>query len=192
MSATMAAPERIVYRKSVMFCVLPAELGRHLGELTRYYEGSDSAEIVVERRDAADRRASNDGAPRGVERRVGERRDGAETRTAAELEMELPRSLRRHADRIVCTWRSIPVHFQEADREADALLAAADSDGSARDELRLRYHARVYGNVSRHTLTRRGALDATDKVFDELFEHHESGNFGREVSQATGRALATR
>lgn len=191
-SVTYAPSDRIIYRKSVMFCVLPSDLSRHLNELQRYCADLDGVEVVVERRGAADRRQSIDGAASGAERRVGERREKDATSTAAEVNFDLPRSLRRHAGRITCTWRSVPVHFQDAAREADLLLAVADTDSDARDELRLRYYQRVYANLSRGMTSSHRKVVLVESVFDDLFAHHESNAFSREVTNATARVAANR
>ncbi|MHB8690652.1 MAG: hypothetical protein ACYDHH_05345 [Solirubrobacteraceae bacterium] len=182
----------VIYRKSLTFCVLPADLGRHIDELKRHYADAEGFEVVVERRDNGERRELPGEPPAGVERRAAHRRQAERTKTAAEVGFDLPRSLRKHADRIICTWRSVPVHFPEALHEADRLLADADSDSSARDELRLLYHSWAYASVSCYTTTRRQTLAVTDRVFDELFDHHGTDPFSRELSQATGRALAGR
>jgi hypothetical protein len=180
----------LIYRKSLTFYVLPADLGGHIDELRRHFADADAVEFVVDRRDTGERRELPGDPPAGVERRAAQRRQAERTKTAAEIGLDLPHSLRKHAERIICTWRSVPVHFPEAAREADRLLAAADSNSSAREELRLLYHSWVYANVSCYTTTRRQALAVTDRVFDELFDNHGTDHFSAEVSQATGRALA--
>jgi hypothetical protein len=199
-SVTYAPADRIIYRQSVMFVVLPTDLSGHLDELRRYCADLEGVEVLVERRAAPDRRQSTEGAPGGTERRVGERRAGARrdpsddeaSRTAADIDFALPRSLRRHAGRITCTWRALPVHFQDAAHEADLLLAAADSDGDARDELRLRYYQRVYASLDRGMMSSHRKVLLADSVFDDLFAHHASNTFSREVWSATSRVTAHR
>jgi hypothetical protein len=194
MSSEATTPtDRVVWRKPVMFCVLPADLGRHLGELRRYYEGVEDIDFVVERRSGQDRRQALGDPPPGIERRAGDRRAPSFNVRAAAMELDLPRSLRRHAERVICTWRELPVHLHDADDEADHLWAAASSDAHAREELWLRYHARVLSAVKR-VVPERQALEVTEHVFDELFARsgRDSGMFNREVYRATGRVLTGR
>src|SRR5581483_950169 len=155
MSVERPFAERTIRRMSVMFCVLPADLGSYIDDLKHYCAGDDGVEIVVERRAANDRR-----------------RAGGGSRTAREADFVLPRELRPHAGRITCTWRSLPVSPEDRELEAGILLAAADTDGAARDELRLRYHPRVFDSLTLHSLTLEQALELTERVFDDLFEHH--------------------
>ena len=190
-SVTFAPADRTIYRTSVMFCVLPMDLSRHVDGLQRYCADLEGIEIVVERRGVEDRRRSSDGAPDGVERRVGDRRDAAAGQSAAELDFELPRSLRRHAGRIICARRSVPVHFQDAAREADLLLAASGTDSDARDELRLRNYQRVYASLGHAMSSGPRKVVLTDAVFDDLFAHHESTAFSRELGRATSRVVTT-
>src|SRR5581483_6421074 len=172
MSVERPFAERTIRRMSVMFCVLPADLGSYIDDLKHYCAGDDGVEIVVERRAANDRRHAGGRAPDGVECRVRDRRAGGVSRTAREADFVLPRELRPHAGRITCTWRSLPVSPEARELEAGILLAAADTDGAARDELRLRYHPRVFDSLTLHSLTLEQALELTERVFDDLFEHH--------------------
>jgi hypothetical protein len=177
---------------SVMFCVLPIDLGLYIDELKQYCAGENGIEVVVERRTTNDRRQTPGRAPDGTERRLRDRRAGGVMRTATEADMVLPPSLRAHAERVACTWRSLPVNAEDAEREAAELLADADSDHAARNELHLRYHRRVYDSMHLHDLTREQALEMTERVFDDLFAHHGSDSFSSEVTGATGRVLAGR
>ena len=175
-----------------MFCVLPADLGGYVDELKYYCADDDGVQVVVERRAASDRRRTAGSPPGGTERRLRDRRTRGVTRTATEADFVLPRELRGHANRITCTWRSLPVSAEDAEREASQLLSAADSDDGARDELRLRYHPRVLDSLTFHSLTLEQALELTERVFDDLFANHGSDSFSDEVSGATGRVLSGR
>lgn len=174
-----------VFRRPVLFCVLPADLARHHDALAGYYEGTEGVEIVVERR-RADRRATDAGAPGGAERRSGDRRR-ARTMSAAEACLDLPPALRRHADRIRCVWRSLPVRFQDAARESDVLFAAAVAgDEAAREELRLRHYHEVWDTLAA-TLPRRRVPDAADETFEDLFAG-DAGGFRATLSASRRRA----
>ncbi len=183
--------ETTIYRRSVFFCVLPHELYRHVDELQQMYDGGeDDVRFIVERR-GGDRRVTSEGAPDGAERRAGQRREAAVSMSALDAGIELPRALAKHAMRLRVVVRSVPVHFQDANREADELLAAAPRSAAAREELRLRYQPAVRADLRRRGV-RRHSCEVSDAIFDDLFADPQDTAFRTAMTRATNRVLKRR
>lgn len=194
MSAAALQPDA-VFRRDVTFVVLPQDLARLHGSLTTWFAEMPEVEVLVERRAAerSDRRRLRLGAPGGQERRQGDRRVTPWLRASAtELGLELPWTLTKHADRIGCVRRSVPVRREDAALEADALFARAKAgDGEAREELRMRFHPWVHAMVA-PVVGRRRALEVTDAIFDEAFAGADDGQALRPaLTLARERVLAS-
>lgn len=178
---------RIVYRKAVVYCVLPADLANLRDVIDHHLLGTD-VEVVVERR-SGDERRTGFGPDPATEQRTADRRCTAAVPTAAAVGLDLPWQAWRHADRIHCVQRMVPVHRRDALDEARTLLTAAtDGDRASREELRLRYGHQVHTQV-RASVPRRHAPQAADRVFAQLFDRANTGAFDDELASALRHVL---
>lgn len=162
----MSPPAR-VFRRAVTFCVLPPDLAHLHRPIAERHADNPDFEVVVERR-KADRRQTSVPPPGSEERRVRDRRASSLLTTAADLDISLPRAARKHADRIVCVRRGVPLYDDESVQELDGIWARASAgDRDAREELRLRAFNLVHQRVIR-TTPRKRSIEVTDKVFEAL------------------------
>jgi RNA polymerase sigma-70 factor (ECF subfamily) len=165
----------------IVYCLVPADLAERAHEALRRHFREQGIEVVVElrgreRRSGAERRADDHGPPRGGEerrrihaetgRRVGERRSPQVGVDAPEL----PRTLRRYADRLTFVERLEPTGEKREDEDSARLVArfqAGDQDAFA--HLYTRYFDRVYGYLRIVFREVQEAEDVTQQVFMHVF-----------------------
>lgn len=172
-------------RRSVVYCVIPADLAPKLHELLhRHFEEDPRVEVVVEqrgreRRRRHERRTEAGEAPTGQERRrirsdtgrrMGERRVPVVTLDAAGAP-ELPRRARRHLERLSFVERFEPAGEHSEDLDTARLIARVQADEpEAFAALYTRYFSRVYGYLRVLLKDSHEAEDVTQQVFLGLLE----------------------
>ncbi len=163
-----------IYRRAVVHCLIPADLGdRFYRPLRDWFDGDSQITVSVERRAGADRRQAGGTMPVGEERRTGEdRRDAQRYResTAALEGLDLPWAARRHATDLRLVLSPVPVHPAGWDAEARDLVARARAgERGALDVLWLHHYDRVRHHVERAVGERRAGA-STDEVFRVAFD----------------------
>jgi RNA polymerase sigma-70 factor (ECF subfamily) len=170
-------------RRSVTYCVVPAELAAKLHDpLRRHFRDDSAIEVIVEqrgreRRRNADRRVSEGKTPPAADRRkirsatgrrMGERRAPV---AAAAQAPELPRRFRRHADELTFLTRVEPTGEQSEDVDTARLVARFQAgDRDAFSILYARYYDRVYGYLRVALTNQHDAEDAAQQVFMSVLE----------------------
>jgi len=162
------------YRRAVVHCLIPAELGDRLYRPLRdWFEGDSQITVSVDRRAGADRRRGAGAAPDGAERRSGESRRDAERyreSTGAIEGLDLPWAARRHAGDLKLILSPVPVHPAGWDAEAREIVARARAgERAALDVLWLHHYDRVRHQVERAVGERRAGA-STDEVFRVAFD----------------------
>jgi RNA polymerase sigma-70 factor, ECF subfamily len=163
-------------RRSVTYCVVPADLARALHvPLRRHFRDDPGVEVVVEQRSEERRRRverrSEAGGPvderrriRSTDgRRVADRRARSLPATAAP---QLPMRARRHADRIAFVVRVVPSSAVAEDLDTARMVTRIQAgDEALFSELYLRYFERVYTYLKLTMRDDHGAEDVAQQVF---------------------------
>jgi RNA polymerase sigma-70 factor (ECF subfamily) len=166
----------------MIYCVVPRELASQLHDrLRRHFRDDPQVEVIVERR-TGDRRGRSDrrsrravAAPEGERRRVrarsGRRVGERRAEHVAIRSLELPRSLRRHADRLTFVERVLPSERAVEDTDTARLVARVQGgDTEAFADIYMRYFDRVYGYLRLALRNQEEARDATQHVFLNVLE----------------------
>lgn len=168
-------------RRSIVYCLIPAELAPKLHDLLReHFRDEPDVEVVVERR-RRERRSGDDrrreeakrpGDERRQIRNVGGRRIA--DRRAAQVPVEalpLPRRARRYAERLTFVERVVPSeeHLEDLDT-ARLVMRIQSGQREAFTDLYVRYFDRVYGYLRVALASSHAAEDATQQVFTQVLE----------------------
>lgn len=168
-------------QRTVLYCVIPADLADKLHDLLRDHFAKDPGiEVIVERR-SSERRRTDDrrtraADPEATERRrlrspSGRRIADRRAPTIPESGPPLPRRARRYAERLQFFQRVEPSTEELTDRDsARAVLAFQAGERDAFRMLYERYFDRVYGYLRAATGDRPLAEDLTQGVFESVFE----------------------